>query len=293
LIALLLATTLIAETFCESARAEGPVGLSAVSRLGNGHYLSVDDRGGWLYEATLAVSEGSAVLTTNRAVRLEGRHDLEGCAVDPLTGLVWVSDEADHSIRAFDPVSGRETAALEIPASIRTNLVANRSFEGLAISPDGLTLYAANETPLRGDPTNEVRLLAFSRASAAESFRLKNVFRYRVDPVAGTAFRGHEISGVSALAVLPDGSLLVLEREFSVKRRMPSFRSRLYRVEDLSTAAILPKTLVWEANTALSNYEGLALGPVLSDGSPSLLLVSDGGSEAEESLLLIKYQVIK
>ena len=39
---------------------------------------------------------------------------------------------------------------------------------------------------------------------------------------------------------------------------------------------VLAKTLLWRGLTGRSNYEGMTLGPVLSDGSRALLLVADG-----------------
>jgi hypothetical protein len=40
------------------------------------------------------------------------------------------------------------------------------------------------------------------------------------------------------------------------------------------------KMLLWQANTGFSNFEGITLGPELSDGSYALILVSDNGSGA-------------
>ena len=278
------AAALSAEIVCEASRTEGPEGASALSRISGDRYYCVDDRGGWLHEVTISVSEGKVSFRTNRVVRLEGRRDLEGCAYDPLTRNVWVADEGDTSVRAFDPATGREVASLAIPEVYTKNVRKYRSLESLAMSPDGLRLYTANEENLKCDATNVVRIQEFVRGGAGDEFRPSRQFMYEVDPPGGKPFGGRKraFSGVSELLAMPDGSLLVLEREFSVKM-LPSFRSRLYRIVPGKAG----KSLVWGANTMFSNYESICLGPKLADGRQSLLLVSDGGAGALENVLVL------
>ena len=276
------AVALCAEVVCESARTEGPDEASGLSSVGRDTYLCVNDKGGWLCEATIKIGDGDVSFKTNRLVRLAGRMDLEGCAFDPLTKNVWVSDEKDSSVRAFDPSTGREVASLAIPEVYRKNMRRCRSFESLAISPDGLRLYTSNEESLSCDPTNVVRIQEFVRKGAGDSFRPSRQFAYEVDPPGGRAFGKRTFSGVSELLVMPDDSLLVLEREFSVKI-LPSFRIRIYRI----VLGEKGKTLVWEEPSTFANYEAMCLGPRLPDGRRSLVLVSDGGSGALENVLVL------
>ena len=277
------AAALCVEVVCESARTEGPEGASGLSRIEGDAYFCVDDRGGWLHEVTIAVGENDATFRTNRSVRLQGRKDLEGCAYDPLTRNVWVSDESDTSIRAFDPSTGREVASLSIPETYAKGARNYRSLESLAMSRDGLRLYTANEENLKCDPTNVVRIQEFVRKDASGEFLPSRQFLYEVDPPGGKAFGKRTFSGVSELLSMPDGSLLVLEREFSVKTFLPTFRSRLYRIVPGQPG----KTLVWGADTGFSNYEAVCLGPTLRDGRQSLILVSDGGAGALENVLVL------
>ena len=277
------AAALSAEIAFESSRAEGPEGVSALAHISGDRYYCVDDRGGWLHEVTIEVGDGKASFATNRAVRLAGRKDLEGCALDPLTRNVWVADENDTSVRAFDPSTGREVASLEMPEVYRKHVRKYRSLESLAISPDGLRLYTANEENLSCDPTNVVRIQEFVRKGADDEFRPSRQFVYEVDPPGGRAFRKKPFSGVSALLVMADGSLLVLEREFSVKTILPSFRSRLYHIVPGKPG----KELVWGADMGFSNYESICFGPRLRDGRKSLILVSDGGAGAFENILVL------
>lgn len=282
LAAIALAAALRAETFCETSRTEGPEGASAITHVSRDVYFCVDDRGGWLHEVTVTVGEGEVTFKTNRVVHLDGRKDLEGCAYDHLTRNVWVSDEVDNSIRAYDPSTGRQVAALAIPDVYRRNVRKYLSFEGLAISPDGLRLYTANEENLKCDATNVVRIQEFARKGADDAFRPSRQFFYSVDPAGGTAFGKRTFSGVSSLIAMPDGSLLVLEREFSLKL-LPSFRIRIYSV----VLGAPGKSLVWEESSTFSNYEGMCLGPRLPDGRQSIILVSDGGDGALETVLVL------
>ena len=282
LAAVLASVALTVADVCETPRPEGgPEGVSAVSRIEGNRYYCVDDRGGWLHEVVIAVGNGEVSFKTNRAVRLKGRVDLEGCAYDPLTRNVWVSDESDTSVRAFDPETGREVSSLDIPEVYRRNVRKHRSLESLAISGDGLRLYTANEESLKCDATNVVRIQEFARCGARDAFRPSRQFKYTVDPAGGSPFGRHTFSGVSSLLAMEDGSLLVLEREFSVKL-LPSFRIRIYRM----TPGREGKTLLWEEPSTFSNYEGMCLGPRLPDGRQSIVLVSDGGAGALETVRL-------
>jgi hypothetical protein len=110
-----------------------------------------------------------------------------------------------------------------------------------------------------------------------------------------------ERSGVSDLLALPDGRLLVLERELG-GTFIPDFRNRIYLVDftgATDTSAIsslnsatftgLTKTLLWEGNFANDNFEGITLGPQLANGDYSIILVSDdGGGTNAQSLYALR-----
>jgi hypothetical protein len=125
---------------------------------------------------------------------------------------------------------------------------------------------------------------------------------YVSDPISGIPLfgSGSERSGVADLCVLPDGKLLVLERELGGSF-VPDFRNRIYEVNTsgatdvsaitaLNGATYTPvgKTKRWEADFATDNYEGLCLGPRLNGEALSLLLISDGDGEAGEKLYALK-----
>ena len=286
------------ETVCELTREPRPEGLSGISRISGDRYFSVDDRGGMLYELEIPISgDGEADrCRVVRSVRLDGRCDLEGCAADPLDGRVWVSDEHDHSIRQFDPATGRETDRVDVPGVFRENVRYNLSIEALTISPDGLRMYAANEDTMVCDgPVADrshggtVRIQEFVRTGRGCPWKASRQGLYRTEKVEGEPYAGIAISGVASMCALDDGTLLVLEREMSQKNPLfPTFLGRIFSVASpAADGAPVAKCLLWEENTMFANYEGMSRGPVLADGAQSLVLVSDGGGKAEEKVEIL------
>lgn len=255
-----------------------------------------------------------AVPHMGRGILLQGAHDAEGIARDPLAGTIWVSDEYDTSIREYDPATGKRTGKdVEIPDFIVKNTRGNLSLESLTISPDGRTMWTANEEALTVDgdvanPTNgtTVRIIRFSRRDAFDPWTLSGMWAYRCEPVGAIQPVN---SGVSDLCALPDGSLLVLERECSYTtlgltriyrpnfagatdvREMPALTNAvytavekgepLYTVRDGKAFGETP----WEFQ--ISCYEGLGLGPRNADGSYNLMMVSDGGAVANKKWMFL------
>ncbi len=277
----------------ECPRPPQPEGLSGVTRLSGNRFLAIDDRGGrlWTLDVAFNATNANALAscTLPAHVALEGVRDGEGCAWDPLRKTVWVSDERGPSVSEHDLTTGRRLGELALTDDFRT-IRPNRGPEGLTISPDGLTLWTCPEEAVEGDgplasPTNGtlVRLHRYVRRSGHVAWRHAEEIPYQVDPLGGRDYGGKSCSGVSGLCALSDGTVLVLEREMSVKGFLPSFRLRLYEVRPGR-----PKRLLLDRNTGLAMYEGICLVEEAADGSSvRLLLVSDGGGLPTESLLLI------
>jgi hypothetical protein len=99
------------------------------------------------------------------------------------------------------------------------------------------------------------------------------------------------VFGVPALAALNDGRIIVLEREVFVasgsveEKAANSFTTmKLYVVKPSADGSgILRKTLLKSFSTYplsmnFANYEGMCVGPTLSDGSKTLVLIPDSQS---------------
>lgn len=254
-------------------------------------------------------------LCAGDAVALAESPDTEDLVFDAASGTLWAVDERGPRLREFrrdGSLTGRSAPVPEMFSEGR-GWVFNRSLEALAISEDGLMLWTANEQALKDDGALTdtepgvaplVRIVRFVRPSPADDWRVDRAIAYRVDPSAGSL---DVQNGIAGLCALPDGSLLVLEREVST---VTSGRCRIYRLSgaaaraatDVSAVSSL-KTAEFAAvekgrplvdfdhrrNSSLLNYrmtlyEGLCLGPRLADGSRVLVMVADGGEKRTKTL---------
>ena len=193
----------------EIRKSEFPKFLSGITYAGDSLYYSVADREGKMYPLTIKLNYSGAPTKPHfkESVTLEGARDLEAIAWDPLKKTVWAADEADASIREFDPATGRRLGNIDLPGVFR-KCRPNLAFESLAISPDGLYLWTANEEALscdgataNSDGGSLVRLCRFRRATANDPWKLDGMWAYTTDPTDGHAYKGHLASGVSGLMV--------------------------------------------------------------------------------------------
>ena len=132
--------------------------------------------------------------------------------------------------------------------------------------------------------------------SSKKDSRYRTTYAYQMDQPSTHKKADIYVMGVSELCALPDGQLLVLEREaFIPKIKIGAFcKCKLYLVNPLnsenfsmkenisSDTPFLKKKLLTEWKTSLSlskrsfaNYEGMCLGPKLEDGSQVVILLSD------------------
>ncbi len=291
--------------------------ISGITYAGGDLYYAVDDNDVKLYPITLKIDRdtgslaaGTDGMTIGTGIEMSGSHDMEGCAFDPASGKVWISQETSALIREFDPASGDLLRSAPVPA-VQKQYAGNYSLEALTISGDGMTMWTCNEEALKCDgalATNTVgsvvRLTRFMRESVYDNWTPNGEWAYETQPI-GTAKDSSTRSGVSGLCALPDGTLLVLERRCYEGGLFPDFNIRLYQVNfngatDISSIAALKdatytktaKTLLWQYTHAnnMPNYEGMCLGPGLNDGSCAIVLVSDGGSYAEEGVIVLKLE---
>ena len=241
-------------------------GLSGLTRVAGDLYYAVRDDGshGALFTLRIGVDRSTGSATNCEILAettLKGRSDLEGVAWDAAAKRVWVCDEYDGSIRAFDPATGDESACVDVP-KVFDAFTFNRSFESLAIRPDGRELWTCNEealnrreavgrtkhrvVPVKPDTPDvddgpistrehgsRVRLQKFTRADPSARWMPAGQWAYDTDSIGGAPFLDKSRSGVSDLVCLDDGGLLVLEREMSVKKGgvLPTFRCRVYAVD--------------------------------------------------------------
>jgi len=291
--------------------------MSGITRVSNDVYWAVTDHPAVVWELSLPVDPCTGKPAGCRLSRLfepERAFDVEGIAFDPLDGSVWLADEEDATVKRYDPRSGRLTGEAALPPAMK-GFVVDSGLESLAIGGGGLEMWTCTEEALVKDGPRstktagtDVRLTKLSRKSAGSPWSVCGQWIYRTDPLAGGPWymssRGRKKdcsrSGVSELCVLEDGTLLVLEREFSVVL-IPRIRCRIYEVDlhaecEVSGVASLKglpeerrarKKLLYETS-GFAMYEGICPGPELADGSRLLVLVSDGDKRTVRSVLVLR-----
>lgn len=196
----------------------------------------------------------------------------------------------------------------------------NYNFESLAFDSVRQYLWTIPESTLRkdGQPAtpqnglaNQLRLMRLDwgkikenrnkeeyseQVSSKKDSCYMTPYAYQMDQPSTHKKADIYVMGVSELCALPDGQLLVLEREaFIPKIKIGAFcKCKLYLINPLnseefsmkenfsSDTPFLKKRLLakWKTGLSLSkrsfaNYEGMCLGPKLEDGSQVVILLSD------------------
>jgi len=240
------------------------------------------------------------------------RLDVEGTRVSNDGKSLFVSDEYGPHLYQFDIATGQRIRSFELPGKLnianpaasesaeiaanQSGRVTNKGMEGLAISPDGSSLYGIMQSPLLQDNAltaagkkngTEVRIVKVDIATGATQ-----------EFVYVLASKGNTISEIVAIN---DHEFLVDERDGdagagSVKN---IYRIDINGATDVSNIASLPASglpagviAVNKSNNVLLNLsailgentpekiEGLAFGPDLADGRHLLLVTNDNDFQA-------------
>jgi hypothetical protein len=243
----------------------------------------------------------------------DNRLDPEGIAVAP-DGTFYISDEYGPYIFQFDRqgniirrLSVPDKFAIANPSEVANNELllntagrqANRGMEGLAISPDGTTLFGIMQNALIQDHgLSGLDRLGLNNRILKIDLRtgVTEEFVYVVDAIN----RGQ---GVNDLLAINDHEFLAIERDNRSNLQTPPqapTRKTIYKIDvtnatDVSDVASLPagalpanikpvsKSLFINlldpsynlAPTIAEKIEGLAWGPDLEDGRHLLYVVSD------------------
>lgn len=219
--------------------------------------------------------------------------DEEGICYMPESQTVFVSGEADQEIIEYNLQGQLTGRKLNIPEIFKT-AYKNGGFEALTYQPKTHRFWTTSEFTLKADgekPTierkikNRLRLQSFG-----DDLQPKEQYWYESDSTIIKKQKGRSIVGVSGLAALDDGRIVVLEREmYFPKKQIGSFAHvKLYVVNPTlhKPGEILSKTLLTEFRTkvnltrrSFANYEGICIGPKLADGRQLLILVCDSQNQ--------------
>ncbi|MCF0199317.1 MAG: esterase-like activity of phytase family protein, partial [Bacteroidaceae bacterium] len=245
---------------------------SGLTWLGGDRYAVVDDK---------SASDGFYVWTmtadslTGRVLQVESEPDFRASSLPNRDGegialagdRLLLCGEQDNRVLEYTL-----TGALTGKASSRLlDAHNNAGLESLTYDERRNVVWTMEENGGQG----RCRLFALDR-----DLQVKRVLDYVLEPPTTSKPSLWYAHGVSALCALPDGQLLVLERELRVPPRKVGAwcRVRLF----IFHPETQEKREVWShrtrlglANRSFANYEGLCLGPQLTDGTRLLLLIAD------------------
>ena len=272
---------------------------SGITWLGASRYAIVNDKSptAGFYLMTIETDSITGELLTVRedtflTSGLPNR-DEEGICYMPQNQTVFVSGEADQEIIEYNLQGQLTGRKLNIPEIFKT-AYKNGGFEALTYQPKTHRFWTTSEFTLKADgekPTierkikNRLRLQSFG-----DDLQPKEQYWYESDSTTIKKHKGRSIVGVSGLAALDDGRIVVLEREmYFPKKQIGSFALvKLYVVNpsQQQPGEVLRKNLLTEFRTKVNltrrnfaNYEGICVGPKLADGRQLLILVCDSQNQ--------------
>lgn len=273
--------------------------LSGLSWCKEDLYYGVSDTKPGIFPLRLTIDPATGMLTAVRAetpIAVSSRRtDFEDIACDAARGQLFISTERTPAIEAFDLTGKRLTAPVLPPVYQQARF--NKAMEALTREPSTGKLWTANEDTLTpdgelssGSRGGVVRLQEFdAKGNAARQFA------WHTDSPGAKLGGGG--TGLTGLCALPTGDLIVMERVVASLH----LETRLYlatigtatdisKIPSLLTAKYTPvqKTLLFSKNTGFTNFEGIAAGPRLQDGSRSLILVADNGSGDTHVFMALK-----
>lgn len=297
----------------------GTGNYSGITSLGNNRYAVVSDKEitdgfftflidqnattGAIESVYLESFKGNSSPKVSAATGISVR-DCEGIAYFPPAGTVFIAGEGDQKILEYN-MNGQPTGReLTVPKIFGLgNIVPNYGFESLAYCSTTHRFWTATEStllkdgnaagPMHPGEQNLLRLQSFR-----DDLLPIAQYAYRMDRGKADDFGKIYVYGVSEIATLPDGRLLVMEREADISNGYLSSQCicKIFMVnpqeswmidsstdlQKLDPNKFMTKRLIATFTTHMTpfkqnfaNYEGMCLGRQLNDGRQTLLLISD------------------
>ena len=268
---------------------------SGITWLGGSRYAVANDKSptAGFYLMTIDIDSITGELLSVREDTFltsgQPNRDEEGICYVPQNQTVFVSGEKDQEILEYNLQGQLTGRKLNIPEVFKTSY-SNGGFEALTYQVQTHRFWTTTEHTLKADgekPSierkikNRLRLQSFG-----DDLQPKEQYWYETDSTNIQKKKGRSILGVSGLAALDDGRIVVLERElYFPKKQIGSYSLvKLYLIDpsQYQPGEILQKTLLITFKTKVNllrrnfaNFEGICLGPKLTDGRQLLILVCD------------------
>ena len=226
------------------------------------------------------------------------RRDPEDIVFVKQDSTFFICCESDNEVWEYNSIGIPTGRKLQVP-KVFSKAGRNSGIEALAYHPATGRFWITSESTITGDGEQTTAMNGVANHLRIQSFgpdlKPQGQYLYVMDKAMADKPAYNFAMGVSAMTALPDGRLLVLERELHVpKGKLGAYvNCKIYCVatdkgnpvdtqRPLAEAVPLEKKMLCEwrttltlLNHAFANYEGMCLGPTLSDGSLVLLLLSD------------------
>ena len=261
---------------------------SGITWLGANRYAVVNDKakesGYHLFVIDIDSITGKIKRAKEEGFRSSGlaNRDEEGIAFFVPDSTIFISGESDNEVLEY-ALDGRLTGRrLQMP-DVFKNAKGNKGLEALTYQQQTGLFYTISEKPLKGDSLLRIQSFGNDLMPAGQWF-------YKMDPSSPHVHGNQHTKGVPALAAMPDGRLLVMEREvYRPKNSIGSWVKNSIFVVIPTTETEgqrLDKQLIVQFETrfnltarSFANYEGMCLGPQLVDGRQVLILVCDSQNQ--------------
>lgn len=311
-------TTIAGSTTDQNSNPFNITGLSGISYMGEVspgtyRYAAIMDNSNKVVKLDVQFSANGTITSSSvvGGVSLANSKDFEGIAYNPTNQSAFISYENGPGVQEYSLTNGSLMQSVGVPSIFSSYLRTNFGFESLARSADGTQMWTANEEALTSDgalsTTSQgtiVRLQKFN--VSGNTVTAGPQYGYITDKIhaaVGSDPNGYSRSGLSDLVVLPDGTILALERSFAYNSLFTTYGNRIYSLDFTGAADVsgllganngqpfpsyVSKTLLWSnvSLTSPGNLEGLAIGPQLSNGNYSLLGIVDDGDGVSQNRLV-------
>lgn len=272
---------------------------SGITWIGDDRYAVANDKSqtAGFHLMTIRIDSVTGIINEVRAdsfmTNQQPNRDEEGICYVPQMNTVFVSGEGDGQILEYNMEGQLTGRRLNIPDVFNTRR-GNGGFEALTYNATTHRFWTTTENTLKGDGDKPNIMLKIPNQLRLQSFgddlEPREQYWYRSDSSAVESTEGKSNLGVSGLAALDDGRIIVLEREIrKTPKNIGSFvHVKLYIVNPSrqKPGDLLQKELLTEFRTSINltkrsfaNYEGLCAGPKLTDGRQLLLLVADSQNQ--------------
>jgi hypothetical protein len=245
-----------------------------------------------------ATFDGAGLVLTRRGTAFVASEGNRSLKIPPRLSEFKIADGAWQQ----DLPLPKQYWTLNAEGTLELGVSANMGFEALAINAEGDRLFAATEGPLQQDESHPYSRFLHYWIGEPEPLLISEHL-YPLD----SAPSNESLPGLMDFISIDNaGHFLSLERSHS---KTAGYRAALYQLAtgvatDISGMRTLPSNLkgivpirkkllldLTDLNIPLQNLEGLTLGPRLSDGSRSLLLISDNGTSPEVPTQLLRLRL--